>query len=227
MTFFDFHRGARFTLSEDDQSFLSDNSEASEFSSFSKLSLQSNRPRQRQRQRLNTGSAKLGPSGGARRISPRISHPDCRSPQQELLAETGEEEEGEEDHGDDTGPNRRDFDESRQKPGRVREERPGLDDQPKSSSTEEKSASSSAPATRVAPSVASEPATDIGSSTGGPKSPTASSHPAAHRKRRSSIGHRFSNVLGISKKNTAAAGAGKFISFLNQSLKSMSVVNSF
>lgn len=199
-------------MSEDDQSFLSDNSEASEFSSFSKLSLQSNRLRQRQRQRLNTGSTKLGPTGGARHLSPRMSRsrPDCRSPPQDLLAETGEEE-GEDDQGGGIEPIRTDLDGGRRKSDRGREERSALDDQPKSSSTEEKSASSSTPAgmsARIASSVASAPPTDIGSSAGAPKSPTASSQSAAARKRRSSIGHRFSNVLGISKKNTTASGAG-------------------
>ena len=207
------HRGPRFTLSEDDQSFLSDNSEASGFSSFSKLSLQSNRLRQRQR--LNT--SKMGPAG--RHVSPRISRsrPDCRSPSQNLLAEAGEEEEEAEAEVEGEGemvdepPNE---DERRRGTKKRDEDRPA-DDQPKSSSTEERSASSSTAAATVAVSSGTSGAPSlVTTASAGEASKSAASAssvaaPAA-RKRRSSIGHRFSNVLGISKKNTVASGTGLF-----------------
>ncbi|KAM7538442.1 hypothetical protein Aperf_G00000077011 [Anoplocephala perfoliata] len=206
-------RGARFTLSEDDQSFLSDNSEASEFSSFSKLSLQSSRLRQRQRQGLNTGSTKV--SSSKRRVSPRISRsrPDCRSPQQDLLAEAGEEDENAEG-GEVLEPIQTNPDIGRGKSDRGKEER-SPDDQPKSSSAEEKSASSSTAAgvSKVATSIASATSTggsaDTAPTPKAPKSPAASSSSTAARKRRSSIHHKFSNVLGRSKKNTAISGADK------------------
>ncbi|KAL5104518.1 Regulating synaptic membrane exocytosi protein 2 [Taenia crassiceps] len=190
-------RGARFSLSEDDQSFLSDNSEASGFSSFSKLSLQSNRLRQRQHQRINASKM----SSTRRRVS--HSRADCRSPSHDLLAETGEEEEEEVEEAaatmDDGG-----------KQSRRREERP-LDDQPKSSSTEEKSVSSSTAAaastTTGSGAGLTEPA--ITSTAAATKVTAATATPSAARKRRSSIGHRFSNVLGISKKNTATSGTDK------------------
>ncbi|KAH9283104.1 Regulating synaptic membrane exocytosis protein 1 [Echinococcus granulosus] len=189
-------RGPRFSLSEDDQSFLSDNSEASGFSSFSKLSLQSNRLRQRQHQRLN--ASKLG--SAARRIS--RSRADCYSPSQDLLAETGEEEEAELEEAaamEDEG-----------KQSRGREERPP-DDQPKSSSTEEKSVSSStaAAASTVAVSSGGFTETTTMTTAGATKATAAAATPSTARKRRSSIGHRFSNVLGISKKNTATSGTDK------------------
>uniref|UniRef100_A0A0R3W3X9 Regulating synaptic membrane exocytosis protein 2 n=1 Tax=Taenia asiatica TaxID=60517 RepID=A0A0R3W3X9_TAEAS len=191
-------RGARFSLSEDDQSFLSDNSEASGFSSFSKLSLQSNRLRQRQHQRLNPSKM-----GSTRR---RVSHSraDCRSPSQDLLAETGEEEE------EDVEETAAATVDNEGKQNRGREERPP-DDQPKSSSTEDKSVSSSTaavPSTAAGSSVGlTEPT--ITSTAGATKATPATATPSAVRKRRSSIGHRFSNVLGISKKNAASSGTDK------------------
>ncbi|VDD74043.1 unnamed protein product [Mesocestoides corti] len=118
-------RWARFTLSEDEQSFLSDNSEASGFSSFSKLSLQSSQFHHRQRLiAANLGSARQSHQSTRNRSA-------CHSPTQELIVETGEEEDEDE---------RNIVDERKQK--QEKETKPVVD-QPKANFTEDKSTPSS------------------------------------------------------------------------------------
>lgn len=105
-----------------------------------------------------------------------------------------------------------------QSPRKRNQSRP-TDDQTKFSSTEDRSASSSNAAATVAANCDGNGApnlvpaacnSDTAKSAAIAESVTAS----VARKRRSSIGHRFSNVLGISKKNTVASGTGWFGLFI-------------
>lgn len=190
-------------MSEDDQSILSDNSDASGFSSFSKLSLQSSRLRQQRRQHPGGVDVILSRHGLPTKTVTRSSTGDQRSAAPTTVHVPASAVEGEvfEDNDPPLQAARGEGSSRRQ----VIHE-----DHQKSSSTEEKSVTSSLVV--AAPKIREAVSTTIATGT----TVTPSSGTQAAHKRASGIGHRFSNVLGISKKNANPNGTGKFLIFLLQ-----------
>lgn len=157
-------------------------------------------------------------SSSSRRAPSRVSrsHPNCRSPSQDFLAEAAGEDDLEELDDEDVGEGEVGLEQGRMPSSQAsssgdtrkppQDRRHPFDDQPKSSSTEEKSASSSTAAATTTGTIAVSKTAAITAHISSAESSAA----MVARKRRSSIGHRFSNVLGISKKNTTSSGTGKF-----------------
>nr|VZI43865.1 unnamed protein product [Spirometra erinaceieuropaei] len=223
----DSSRIPRFTVSEDDQSILSDGSEISEFSNFSKLSLQSppansasqprdyggetefasSLPRKRQQHRpqrqtsVSAGASYTTTERSARRASHRR-----QEERPELL------EELEEPEASSSVPNRTGLEQSENFSVPSMEPPSAQEDEISGPTTVGATSSGRPPA----PSLDShdDQQTSAAEGSGDQESSKMSSEgktprSSSIRKRRPSIGHKFSNVLRISKKSTSQSNSEK------------------